>query len=237
MISLQVPDEIRYRNSSDWPRPTNYPLPLAWAVRLGRERRWLRRSTTENTCTTGFWCNGYTWIGDARSTLAKAWYEGDSTGEWPHEDPCWPRTCDTCGRAFVETDTWCYNRDRLYSVKSPVYGHVLVNSRNFPPGTVYNARWFGNAIWATGPDGLALHAVCPNGRHWHIDGQASNCTMPQEKGKRFVRTHYCWVRHGDPRHPATLHVDKAGVTCQAGAGSIVAGDYHGFLHNGGFTAG
>jgi hypothetical protein len=32
-----------------------------------------------------------------------------------------------------------------------------------------------------------------------------------------------------------VHVDKAGATCTAGAGSIIAGDWHGFLHNGQFT--
>jgi hypothetical protein len=29
-----------------------------------------------------------------------------------------------------------------------------------------------------------------------------------------------------------LHVDKNGNTCAAGAGSIITGKWHGFLHNG-----
>jgi hypothetical protein len=55
--------------------------------------------------------------------------------------------------------------------------------------------------------------------------QASNCTLPGDK------KHHCWIRHGEVPN---LTVDKAGVTCAAGAGSIQAGDYHGFLRNGEF---
>jgi hypothetical protein len=40
------------------------------------------------------------------------------------------------------------------------------------------------------------------------------------------------VKHGTAPN---LHVDKAGLTCQAGAGSILCGNYHGFLHNGELT--
>lgn len=71
-----------------------------------------------------------------------------------------------------------------------------------------------------------LNAVLPNGHWWDIDGRASNCTMPEDK------VHHCWVRHGEP---PTITVDKNGVTCQAGAGSIQSDDYHGFLQNGHFT--
>lgn len=48
--------------------------------------------------------------------------------------------------------------------------------------------------------------------------------------------HKCWVRHGDPR-ASNVTVDKNGDTCSAGAGSILAGDYHGFLQAGVLTAG
>lgn len=75
-------------------------------------------------------------------------------------------------------------------------------------------------------EGRHLFVIVPEGHWWNIDGRASNCTMKDD------RTHRCWVRHGDPTRPETLHVDKNGDTCSAGAGSILAGDYHGFLHNG-----
>lgn len=55
--------------------------------------------------------------------------------------------------------------------------------------------------------------------------EARNCTMPDDT------THKCWVRHGRPED-GSLHVDKNGHTCGAGAGSIDTGKWHGFLHNG-----
>lgn len=228
------------RWSSGWPRPTTYPLRCVWLRRLSMERRMLRRSTVwgKRACPKdphklGCWASAI--IGDFRSSLPRD-LEGDVTGTWDRQDPRWPKTCEACGYRFKATDAWLYDRHRLYRYKGP-YGTHRVTINQALPGSIYHARWLEGTGWGVGPDGLALHGVCPNGRHWHIDGQASNCTMPQDKGKTFVRTHYCWIRHGDPRHPETLHVDKQGVTCAAGAGSIVAGDYHGFLHHGGFTAG
>ena len=73
-----------------------------------------------------------------------------------------------------------------------------------------------------GLDGLNVVCVTPGG-HWSIDNRASNCTMPEDN------EHRCWCRHGTFGEP--LHVDKNGFTCQAGAGSIIIGDFHGFLHN------
>lgn len=80
-------------------------------------------------------------------------------------------------------------------------------------------------------DGRHLYCVLPskNTHHWRIDGRASNCTLKND------RLHRCWVRHGDPTNPSTLHVDKKGLTCNAGAGSIAADGWHGFLHNGVLT--
>jgi hypothetical protein len=53
--------------------------------------------------------------------------------------------------------------------------------------------------------------------------RASNCTMPNDM------LHRCWVRHGNP---PMITVDKNGPTCGAGAGSILSGNWHGFLRNG-----
>lgn len=44
--------------------------------------------------------------------------------------------------------------------------------------------------------------------------------------------HKCWCRHGEAPN---FTVDKNGVTCIAGAGSIQIGNYHGFLQNGFLT--
>jgi hypothetical protein len=76
----------------------------------------------------------------------------------------------------------------------------------------------------TNCDGKHLFVITPGG-WWNIDGRCSNCD------KKDDRLHRCWVRHGDPA-AGTLHVDKNGLTCGAGAGSIQADGYHGFLHNG-----
>lgn len=100
----------------------------------------------------------------------------------------------------------------------------------FGPG----AMWFADISYMDGSDYLwnnedahgRLHVVCPNGRHWDIDSRCSNCTLPND------HVHRCWVCHGEPPN---ITVDKQGVTCAAGAGSILAGDYHGFLRNGEFT--
>jgi len=72
-----------------------------------------------------------------------------------------------------------------------------------------------------------LAVVCPDGHWWDIDGRASNCTMKEDK------LHRCWVRHGDLPN---ITVDKNGVTCAAGAGSIQTDRWHGFLRNGELVA-
>jgi hypothetical protein len=76
--------------------------------------------------------------------------------------------------------------------------------------------------YGPGPDGRILIVQTPGGG-WIIDSRASNCTMPQDN------EHRCWVRHGTAPE---ITVDKSGNTCGAGAGSIQAGNYHGFLRNG-----
>ena len=88
---------------------------------------------------------------------------------------------------------------------------------------MYDAWWLHDEPNFCGPDGKAMHLVCPDGSIWHIDGRASNCTDPHEW------THRCWVRHGEAPQ---LTVDKNGHTCQAGAGSIQTARWHGFLRGG-----
>lgn len=78
-----------------------------------------------------------------------------------------------------------------------------------------------------GADGMAIACVCLGGRHWHIEGRASNCTRPEEQD------HRCWVRQGTVGDRLT--VDKNGPTCGAGAGSFFMGqndEWHGFLRGG-----
>jgi hypothetical protein len=135
-----------------------------------------------------------------------------------HDDPRWPASCE-CGYEFTAGDAWQEWVDRLYRRAD---NGGLVRLGDAPDGAMWDARWY---PWK-GPDGRCLVVKCPGGSDWVIDSRASNCTMPDDS------EHRCWVRHGEP--PA-ITVDKDGLTCQAGGGSIQAGDYHGFLRGGVFT--
>ena len=90
-------------------------------------------------------------------------------------------------------------------------------------GCMYWADWYPENMNWDNHKGAHLIVVLPNGDHWNIDSRASNCTMKED------RTHRCWCRHGEP---PSITVDKKGHTCRAGAGSIMSGNYHGFLRNG-----
>lgn len=76
-----------------------------------------------------------------------------------------------------------------------------------------------------GPDGKSFIVKCPGGTTWQVDGQANNCDKKDDK------EHRCWCRHGEPRE-CRVHVDKVGLTCGAGGGSIQTHNWHGFLTNG-----
>jgi hypothetical protein len=149
-------------------------------------------------------------------------------------DRRWPTQC-RCGYTFTEDDAWQDWQELLYRRTDTGEIVSLREDRpdtvgapaTAPAGASWDAWWMGGS-WR-GTDGIALMVRCPNGRDWHVDGEASNCTRPGQP-------HECWVRHGDPRE-CKVTVDKQGDTCAAGAGSIVAGDYHGFLQDGVLTAG
>lgn len=110
-----------------------------------------------------------------------------------------------------------------------------------PVGAMWFADWYlreGDMRpgwdWYRGPDGHCLVVRVPNGsggvHDWMVDSRCSNCTLKDDN------VHKCWVRHGNP---PDITVDKNGVTCAAGAGSIgvwngnqTAYSWHGFLRNG-----
>lgn len=129
--------------------------------------------------------------------------------------------CD-CGEADCERRT---STEPLYRRSDT--GEV-VTLRDAPVGAMWDATWFNDQPAYTGPDGISLVVRTPGGS-WMVDSRCSNCTLPNDD------VHKCWVRHGDPR-TGEIHVDKNGVTCAAGAGSILTGSYHGFLHNGHLTS-
>lgn len=156
-----------------------------------------------------------------------------ATPDTPLDDPRWPTHCERCGAyEFTDADRWQDWQELLYRRADTGEMRVLHTDAPAPfapsaePGACWNAWWMNFNL---GPDGLCLMVRCPNGRDWMVDSEASNCTRKGEP-------HQCWVRHGDPR-TCSVTVDKDGDTCSAGAGSIQAGDYHGFLRDGVLTAG
>lgn len=110
----------------------------------------------------------------------------------------------------------------------PDTGEIFENLASVPPGAMWDATWMhdcvgGHFLGGANSDGRFLVVRLPNGHDWTVDARCSNCTLRDDD------THRCWVRHGEPPH---ITVDKNGHTCAAGAGSILSGDYHGFLRNG-----
>ena len=106
-------------------------------------------------------------------------------------------------------------------------GEEHPHCHEFGVGAMWFATWIPiNWTWQNETE-PHLYVRCPNGsdswRDWDVDGRASNCTLPNDE------KHRCWVRHGVP---PKITVDKQGLTCRAGAGSILLPHWHGFLRNG-----
>lgn len=147
------------------------------------------------------------------------WTAGGEVEDYP--DDMWSTKCNDCGEPVPKEGAHRQvHQERLYNTASG----------KPEPGDLYymeheNKKGYCSCHWDN-CDCKHLYAVLPNGHIWDIDGRASNCTMPNDK------KHRCWVRHGEP---PMITVDKNGDTCSAGAGSILSGNYHGFLRNGEFT--
>jgi hypothetical protein len=176
----------------------------------------------------------------------KVWHGPDwdpETREWRDDlgvtgymgDERWPKVC-ACGYEFCQcgdpgcvVDAYQLFTDVIYRRSDT--GEELT-LRDAPAGALWYADWLIARSeswdpnvphsWHPGPDGRVLQCKTPGG-DWIIDSRASNCTLPQDN------EHRCWIRHGTP---PDITVDKDGNTCEAGAGSIQAGNYHGFLRAG-----
>lgn len=154
--------------------------------------------------------------------------------EWPHNDPRWPTACP-CGYVFKPQDEWQLFTQSLW--KRADTGEILT-LRDAPVGGIYDAYW-----WPDKTDGQHLICIVPEHHEWVIDSRANNCDSPckhcntpykdhKDKDHNYEDArpeHRCWVRHGVAPN---LDVDKAGVTCNAGAGSIQTSSWHGFLRQG-----
>lgn len=113
-------------------------------------------------------------------------------------------------------------------ISSPILRNLKtgerLSSREVPIGALYAVPGHGDDYPRSGPDGLSVYVKMPDGGFWNIESRCSNCTAPDDG------PHRCWVRHGTVGD--AIHVDKVGLTCSAGAGSIQWHGWHGFLHDG-----
>lgn len=148
-----------------------------------------------------------------------------------------PAVCYTCGKHAPEGI-------EVKHTKSMGLRYNTQSGRP-EPGDVYYQDYLNEDWYWSNHKGPHLFCMLPNGIDWNIDSRAGNCDMPciickvpynkhnssDHKYKEAEPNHRCWVRTGNADN-GTLHVDKTGYTCSAGAGSIQAGDYHGFLHHG-----
>lgn len=152
------------------------------------------------------------------------------TPEVSHDDARWPTVCRHCHQPLPAEAEWQVFQDQIYR---RVDTGEMVPHRDAHPGALWYLegwadRYYRRIFPAGGPDGKFLSARTPGG-DWVIDSRASNCTMKDDN------THRCWIRHGDPL-TGQVTVDKNGLTCAAGGGSIDTGRWHGFLRNGEFVA-
>lgn len=200
-------------------------VPVFFIKLTNRSKRSLRRFaySPDRTCSAagsfGF-CDATVFLDYSDSDEASVSRSWKKEAALEFSQTGWPAACSACGVPFADGDQWQLFCERVYEDAS---GREFF-LRNLPVGACYDADWRGGR---KGFDGRCLYVMTPGGL-WGIDERASNCTMPTDK------EHRCWVRHGSPEE-GTLHVDKDGLTCQAGAGSIQAGTYHGFLHHGKLT--
>jgi len=140
---------------------------------------------------------------------------GGSVEDYPED--MWPKVCEECGEPVPpHAQRQVFNK-RLYDTES---GDLEI-------GSLWYAYWLPKNLYWDNKEDFHLLAMVPGGQHWNIDSRASNCGSPND------RLHRCWCRHGDPE-TGIVHVDKNGLTCNAGAGSIGTANWHGFLHNGMF---
>lgn len=154
-------------------------------------------------------------------------------------DDRWPTKCDHCPSVVPPGGPYGHRiRPDGFTVNRQVFVRRRYNTASGKPepGDLLLADWYHHKssegkmsclFWDNCTE-YHVMAKLPNGEDWDIMSRASNCGLPND------RLHRCWVTHGKAED-GTIHVDKEGLTCAAGAGSIAVPGYHGFLHHGNFT--
>ena len=194
------------------------PIRCFFVTETGQATISLRRYRSGSSCAANDhgYCNAVVMIGEG--ALVRDGRYIAALPQPPRDDPRWPRAC-ACGYAFADADDWHISQHPVYR-REDTGGLIYEPPHRFPAGALWYADW--RLPPAAGPDGHCLMCMTPGGE-WAIDSRASNCTLPDDN------IHKCWVRHGEVPN---ITVDKQGNTCAAGAGSIMAGSYHGFLTDG-----
>lgn len=186
-----------------------------WMVPHDKDRISLRRYNGNVKCSgDAGYHNGHSYIEEGPAMSVSRSFKSSKAKAF---DSRWPEKCDQCDYRFIDSDNWQLFTNRIYQ---RVDTGELYPIREAPVGAMWNADWCSD--WWKGSDGRSIVVKTPGG-DWMIDSHASNCTMPDDE------IHKCWVRHGEP---PDITVDKDGVTCGAGGGSILCGNYHGFLRGG-----
>ncbi len=189
-----------------------------WCEDTGKDQRYLRRYSSGSKCVGEMSYHDATIPLDIVTSNRSL---SDFVSEEDKQKYNWPVKCESCDYIFDPKDNWQFFKDSIY-YRTDTNEELLL--RKLPPGACYNAFWLSE--FQHGDDGICL-VVCvpPDSWTWMVDGDASNCTLPNDK------IHKCWVRHGDPKQ-CNVTVDKNGLTCLAGAGSILTPKWHGYLRNG-----
>ena len=219
------------------------PIPVFWSEPTGRIRRSYRcyETHSDQNPDDKHYCNAHLPKDEVDDSEASRSDEGVALYPWE----AFPTKCESCGRAF-EKPTRQIFREELFVIKTGPRAGEIFGDRERPVGAMWDGDWLkgddASVRGFTGPDGITLFIELPDGP-FHVDSQCSNCTMNQyvpmegEPGaRRFVRSHYCWQREGDPR-TGYVNVGKINpaMTCAAGAGSIwqnMPKGFHGFVYRG-----
>lgn len=129
-----------------------------------------------------------------------------------------PTKCDRCGKAPAG--------ETLNPGASATPKFDTPDETNNRPGDM----WYSDSDYTycgfQNCDKKHLYVRLPCGGAWDTDSRANNCTKPDDK------VHRCWVKHTE-KGVENMTIDKNGVTCGAGAGSIqIADGWHGFIRQG-----
>jgi hypothetical protein len=134
-------------------------------------------------------------------------------------------SCRDCGRPLTAAQKRVGSGGHRLWLQ-PETGEVRHAPSDFGPGAMWEAPWLERWIasfWDNWPAGQAPLEVMTPGGPFVVDARASNCDQKED------RAHRCWVRQGTA---PDITLDKNGLTCDAGAGSILMNGWHGYLHNG-----